>query len=93
MMLKDFDCLIQIPEDGSERPSWDRPCGRARNASVCAACPSALHGCISSAGSKPDGTDGGTGLCNKWGYNTLDTLLEHVCLADKQPQRTCLALI
>lgn len=88
MMLKDFDCLIQIPEGGSEQPSWDQLCGHAHNASACAACPSALRGCTFSAGSKLDGTGGGTGLCNKWNYNTLDTLLKHVRLADKQPQKT-----
>lgn len=87
-MLKDFDCLIQIPEGGSEQPSWDQLCGHAHNASACAACPFALRGCTFSAGSKLDGAGGGTGLCNKWNYNTLDTLLKHVRLADKQPQKT-----
>lgn len=42
------------------QPSWDRLCGHARSVSACAACPSALHGYTSSAGSTPDEPAGGS---------------------------------
>ena len=47
-------CVFCVPEVWSAQPSWGRLCVHARSVSACAACPSALHGHTSSAGSAPD---------------------------------------
>lgn len=61
-------------------PSWDQLCGRARNVSACAACPSALHGRTSSADSTPDEAGGGRQKDiyyeNKSSLNTIIKLLQ-----------------